>query len=81
MKRGAGGESGNEPVFQFRWKDNGKDWSTWRTKSLGKLGEDQITVEFSRLGMYKTRQYEIVHSGNSDFILVDAEEDVDLMRS
>lgn len=77
MLREAGGTSGNEPVIQIRWKDDNKGWGNWRQVSMGKLGESEFFARIYRLGQYRTRQYEIVHSDNSDFIFVGMEEDVE----
>jgi len=81
LKRAAGGVSDNEPKIKLRWRDNNGLWSNWKTMSLGKMGETNFIISLKRLGIYRTRQYEIIHSENSDFILVSLEEDADVLRN
>jgi len=79
-KRGVGSVAGSEPTMSVRWKSDNGDWSTPREVSLGKIGDDYCFVTLRGLGMYRSRQYEFVILGASDFILMDAEEDVDPLR-
>jgi hypothetical protein len=73
-KRGVGGISGDEPVFTHRYRDENGTWSNEQQISLGKIGDTNSIQRLHRLGMYRTRQHEFVHSDNSDFILSDLEE-------
>lgn len=81
LKRGAGDTTGNEPKIRLRWRDDNKDWSNWKTVSLGKMGETNFILRLRRLGFYRTRQYELTHSENTDFILIGMEENIDIMRN
>ena len=81
LKRAAGGVSDNEPKVKLRWKDDNKLWSNWKELSLGKMGDTDFILSLRRLGMYRTRQYELTHSENSDFILVSMEEDVEVLKN
>lgn len=76
-KRGVGNVTGNEPVFSVRWKNDNGEWSNYRQVSLGKIGDRQMIKRLFRLGQYRTRQYEIVHSDPSDFVLSNLEENVE----
>jgi len=78
-KRGLGSETGSEPVFTVRWRDEMGPWSNEIQVSLGKVGETESIVRLFRLGRYRTRQYEIVHSDNTDFQLSGIEEDVEVV--
>lgn len=78
VKRGVGGEAGDEPVFMVRWRDDGGPWSHNRNLSLGKIGEGWMFRVLDRMGQYRTRQYEITHTDNSDFAFNDLEEIVTL---
>jgi hypothetical protein len=77
VKRGQGTVGGTEPVFTMRYRDNNRSWGNERQIGLGDIGEYPNIVEVRHLGTYKTRQYEFVHSDNSDFILNAIEEDVE----
>lgn len=80
LKRGVGSVAGSEPKMSVRWKNDNSDWSQPREVSLGKIGEDFCFATLHGLGMYRSRQFEFVLLGASDFILMDAEEDVDALR-
>jgi hypothetical protein len=47
---------------------------------LGSVGQHEQTLDWRRNGIYKTCQYEFVHSDNSDFILIAASEDVEALN-
>ncbi len=74
-KGGAGGVSGNEPVFTYRYRNEDNIWKPERQVSLGKQGEYEILKRIHRMGIYQLRQYEFVHTDNSDFIMIGLEED------
>lgn len=76
-KRGAGGGNGEEPVFEVRWRDQSGPWSNHRQVSLGKIGERDSVRSLFRLGRYRMRQWEIVHSDNTDFVLSGLEENLE----
>lgn len=82
LKRSAGDSTGTEPKFQMRYRDDGSGaWSNWRNGSLGKLGDYGFFITFSQLGRYISRQWEFAHAENSDFILAEAEETLELTAS
>ena len=77
---GKGRSDGSTGYFSFRFRDDGrKVWSNERQVSLGALGEYKNRKKFMRLGMYETRQYEIVHSDIAPFTLIEAEELVEVL--
>ena len=44
----------------FRYsKDGGRNWSNWRTRSLGELGDFQKRVQFNRLGQGRQWVFEV----------------------
>jgi hypothetical protein len=47
---------------------------------LGLIGETPNIVEIRKLGIYKTRQYEFIHTDNSDFLLNELEEEVEAIE-
>ena len=73
-KRGVATASVTAPVVSVRWRDRGGSWSNWHEGLLGAVGQYEFEVVFDRLGEYRARQYEIVHSDATDFILVSAQE-------
>ncbi len=73
-KRGLGGVSGDEPVFTIRWRDDNGPWGNEVQVSLGKIGENEFIARLAPMGQYRTRQYEIAHTDNTDFVLVEMEE-------
>lgn len=70
------------PQLMMRWRNEQQDWSDQKLISigLGKTGEYNMVQRIQRLGRYRARQYEFVHTDNTDFILEDAEENVDGLR-
>ena len=73
-KRGVATATVTAPVLSLRWRDRNGSWSNWHEGSLGAVGVYEFEVVFDRLGEYRARQYEIVHSDATDFILVNAQE-------
>lgn len=65
-------QSGTTPVFSLSWNNDRKGFGNPLNLPLSKEG---ITTLRQRLGQYRTRQWRIEHSDNSDFILIDFEED------
>lgn len=82
LKRGTGSGTvlANEPKINVRWRNDGVDWrmDTGIEVSLGASGEyNYFARALQAMGQYRTRQFEFVHSDDSDFILVGLEEDVE----
>lgn len=83
LKRGAGGTSGNEPVFSFRYCKDGKidQWSNYRSISLGKQGEYEHYVHTGGIGMFRDLRCQFIHADNTPMTFIEAEIDIDLMRN
>lgn len=82
-KRAAGDTSGNEPVFQIRWRneENGP-WNNWVQRSLGKMGEgNTLAATLRPMGNYRTRQYEMYCSENVPFEIIDIEEKYEILAN
>lgn len=78
MKRGAGNASVSDPQVMLRRRVNNQaQWENERWASLGQVGQHEQFAEWRRNGIYKTCQYEIVHSDNSDFVLIGANEEIE----
>lgn len=80
LKRGVGSVS-TAPKMQIRWKNDGASWGNWHEVSLGVAGDSYMIGRINRLGQYRTRQYEVVHSADSAFQLVGMEEDLEVLRN
>ena len=77
LKRGQGNAAVANPVMTLRWRNHNGAWSHERQLSLGAVGDHYLEARTHRLGEYRYRQYEICHTDPCDFVLVDAQEDVD----
>jgi hypothetical protein len=62
----------------LRWRNHNGAWSHERQLSLGAVGDHYLEARTHRLGEYRYRQYEICHTDATDFVLVDAQEDVEM---
>ncbi len=80
-KRGLANASEDNPQIMMRRRiDNGAAWTNERWKSLGRVGEHQPFIDWRRNGKYKTCQYEFVHTDDSDFIIMGAQEKVEALK-
>ncbi len=67
------------PTIEIRWKDDGKFWTNWKQISLGEIGEKKRFVDVHRLGIYRTRQYEIQCSDPVELNITDIETDEEVL--
>ena len=77
LKRGQGNSAVSDPVMTLRWRNHNGTWSHERQLKLGAVGDHYLEARTHRLGEYRYRQYEICHTDATDFVLVDAQEDVE----
>lgn len=76
-KRGLGNDAVANPQVMMRQRIDSKPrWSNERWKSLGRVGQHETTIDWRRNGVYKTIQRELVHTDDSDFVIVSAKEDL-----
>ena len=80
LKRGQGNADVSDPVMTLRWRNHNGAWSNERQLALGAVGDHYLEARTHRLGQYRYRQYEICHTDPCDFILVDAQEDVEVLE-
>jgi hypothetical protein len=88
LKRGVGKTDNLDPNDEFsmpyatiKWRDNGNSvWKKERAIPLNRIGDTEFIHRMRAMGVYKTRQYEIVVTDKTDFILVGGEEDVVVLR-
>jgi hypothetical protein len=70
-----------EPKMLVRWRDNGsRTFCNYRDVYLGFNGEDEFFYSIFDLGTYRSRQYEVVCTDDTDFVISELEEDVTLQR-
>jgi hypothetical protein len=60
--------------------NNGAQWTNERWKSLGQVGQHEPYLDWRRNGRYKDQQLEIVHSDDTDFVIMGAQEDITLLN-
>ena len=77
-KRGVATATVTDPQIMLRWRDRNGSWSGEHWKSLGQVGQYEFEVVYHQLGEYRARQYEIIHSDATEFILVSAQELVEI---
>lgn len=74
-KRGAGNSAIADPQVMMRRRVNNKSlWTQERWKSLGQVGQHEPFIDWRRNGIYKSVQYEFVHTDATDFVLMEAQE-------
>ncbi len=79
-KRGLANADVPDPQVMMRRRiNNGARWTNERWKSLGQTGDHDNKIDWRRNGIYRTCQYELIHSDASDFVVMGAQEDVELL--
>jgi hypothetical protein len=88
LKRGKGKTDNTDPsdpesipYMMVCWKDDGKEWSSERKVSLGRIGEDDVTIRLNTKGIYRRRKWRVRVSDRTPFILVSAEEYINFLSS
>lgn len=78
-KRGVATAGETTPEVAIRWRTDGGNWGNQVFKSLGlgQIGENEFYTTLYRLGMYRSRQYEIVQTDNVEFRLIEMEEEIE----
>jgi len=71
-----------EPKMLVRWADDGSEvFSNWRDVFLGFKGDTEFNYSLYQMGSYDhDRRYEFLCTDNTPFSIVQAEEDVELLR-
>jgi len=78
MKRGTGLPT-RTPILTIRWKNENLSWSRPREISLGDIGDKEIVRQLNLLGMFRTRQYEIVCSEAVPVVFGEAKEELTIL--
>ena len=64
--------------FMVKWRTDTGKWSNEIWYTVGNVG-DESTIKLSRTGIYNTRQYEFVFTGNLPFTLIEVEEEFEFL--
>lgn len=70
----------DERKMSLRWQDDRERWSKERVIDLGLGGDLFPTVRLFRLGLYRTRQWELVCPTSILQCVVAVEEDAEVLR-
>lgn len=75
VKRGMGSSQVENPQIVMRRRVNNRaNWGNERARSLGRVGQHYPFIAWKGNGLYKTCQYEFVHSDNTDLVIMGAQE-------
>ena len=79
LKRGHGTTT-TTPYAVLRWRDNGEGpWTGERHIDLGRQGEREITAKLPRMGVFRTRQFELAVTDSVPVNIVSAEMDLEVL--
>lgn len=69
-------------VLMLRWRDNGaKVWSNWIQISVSPKGKYEFVTQLNRMGIYRSRQYEIRMSDDTEMVVTSITEKATLLRN
>lgn len=66
--------------MSLRWQDDRQTWSNERIIDLGQTGNRFPTIRFHRLGVYRSRQWELVCTATVLQCIVAMEEDAEVAQ-
>jgi hypothetical protein len=72
IKEGVGTSTVPDPKVHLRFRDNMGPWSNYYSRSMGRVGDNQLSVIWRRLGRSKERIYEIRVTDPVNAVLIDA---------
>lgn len=79
-KRGVANADVSNPQLMMRRRVNNRpQWGAERWRSLGQVGHHIPYLDWRRNGVYKTCQYEFVHTDPSDLVIMGAQEYLELL--
>lgn len=76
--RGKVNELSDSDIVSVRFQDENKSWSNSVNFHLGNAGDSNL-VAFRRLGIYRSRKYKFVYTGNTPFVMSIPEEEIELL--
>jgi len=78
LRRGAGAASGTKALIS--WRDQPGPFEPPLEVELGPLGDTEIVVQLTSLGVYRRRQWRFEYSGAEDLALVGVTEEFDILK-
>jgi len=81
FKRAMGHATVADPQVTIRKNKDGKGWGAEHAYSLGAVGQHTPYLKDQGSGIYRTCQLEIVHSDDSDFVMMGGKEIVEVLVS
>lgn len=79
VKRGVATAQTPNPVFEIRFRDDGKPWSQPEQVSLGATGDTKSSVRVFNTGLYENREFEVIMTDPVEFNLSRVEENIEPM--
>lgn len=80
LKRGYGPYAESTPNLILKWRDNGSStWNNERYVDLKQVGNYEFETSLTRLGGYRSRQWEFALPDNAPLVMIEAEETIDIM--
>ncbi len=80
VKRGVGSYTGPRPQIGLRMRRDGRSWTTWTWRDLGRPGERDMVIEFGPQGMGDTWQMEVAVTDEVEVQFVRAQVLVERMK-
>ena len=71
----------SDPTVVLRKNKDGKGWGQEHIHSLGQVGQHEPYIKDTGSGIYRTCQLEIVHSDDSDFVMMGGKELLEVLQS
>lgn len=81
FKRSVANQSTSDPKVTIRKNKDGKGWEQEQSYSLGQVGQHEPYIKDMGSGIYRTCQLEIVHSDDSDFVMMGGKEIIEVLQS
>ena len=72
IKEGVGSAAITDPQLKLRWRDENGPWSSYHSRSMGKIGEYNKELIWRRLGHANERVYEISTQDPVPAVIIDA---------
>lgn len=79
-KRPTGDTTTTDPLMMVRWRDENGAWGNEHHVSMGPSGDGNMMARLTRLGRYRMRQYEFVHTDPVEWVLMDGEENIEILE-
>lgn len=75
-RRGTAGPTATPGVVEMRVQDDGRLWTSWRSKSIGNDGDNEPSVPFFFGGVFRRRRYDLRYAGSNETSVVEVTDNV-----